>query len=126
MRHPKSAHARGRKLSAVDATVRPRQRAQKGTFHDRATTSPSHPLDYIEIPVVDVATAKEFYGSPLGWTFTDYGPDYAGIQDPARAAEVGGLANPDWVRPGGLLVLLFSDDLDASVKAVTPIQAEAL
>ena len=49
-----------------------------------------HTLDYIEIPVVDVATAKEFYGSAFGWTFTDYGPDYAGIQDPSRGAEVAG------------------------------------
>ena len=38
---------------------------------------------------------------------------------PARAgAEVGGLAKTDAVRPGGPLVLLFSDDLDASVEAV--------
>jgi uncharacterized protein len=77
-----------------------------------------HSVDYIEIPVVDVAAAKQFYGSAFGWTFTDYGPDYAGILDPSRAAEVGGLAKTDSVRPGGPLVLLFSDDLDASVKAV--------
>ena len=77
-----------------------------------------HSVDYIEIPVVDVAAAKRFYGSAFGWTFNDYGPDYAGIQDPRRAAEVGGLAKTDSVRPGGPLVLLFSGDLDASVKAV--------
>jgi catechol 2,3-dioxygenase-like lactoylglutathione lyase family enzyme len=50
-----------------------------------------HAIDYIEIPVIDVAAAKAFYGSAFGWTFTDYGPDYAGIQDPARSAEAGGL-----------------------------------
>jgi uncharacterized protein len=78
-----------------------------------------HTVDYIEIPVVDVAVAKEFYGSAFGWTFNDYGPDYAGIQDPARSgAEIGGLAKSDAVRVGGPLVLLFSDDLDASVEAV--------
>jgi uncharacterized protein len=78
-----------------------------------------HTVDYIEIPVVDVAVAKEFYGSAFGWTFNDYGPDYAGIQDPARSgAEIGGLAKSDAARVGGPLVLLFSDDLDASVEAV--------
>jgi len=78
-----------------------------------------HAVDYIEIPVVDVAAAKKFYGSAFGWVFNDYGPDYAGIQDPARdGAEVGGLAKADAVRDGGPLVLLFSDDLDASVEAV--------
>ena len=83
------------------------------------STHRHHALDYIEIPVVDVAAAKQFYGSAFGWAFNDYGPDYAGIQDPARpGAEVGGLAKSGEVRPGGPLVLLFSEDLDASVEAV--------
>ena len=78
-----------------------------------------HAIDYIEIPVVDIAAAKEFYASAFGWAFTDYGSDYAGIQDSARSgAEVGGLAKTDVVQPGGPLVLLFSDNLDASVEAV--------
>ena len=77
-----------------------------------------HAIDYIEIPVIDVAAAKAFYGSAFGWTFTDYGPDYAGIQDPTRSAEAGGLAKTDAVRSGGLVVLLFSKDLNASVDAV--------
>lgn len=77
-----------------------------------------HAIDYIEIPVIDVAAAKAFYGSAFGWTFTYYGPDYAGIQDPARSAEAGGLAKTDAVRSGGLVVLLFSEDLNASVDAV--------
>ena len=84
------------------------------------STHRHHALDYIEIPVVDIAAAKEFYGSAFGWAFNDYGPDYAGIQDPARPeAEVGGLAKTDAVRAGGPLLLLFSDDLGASVAAVT-------
>ena len=78
-----------------------------------------HSVDYIEIPVVDVAAAKQFYGSAFGWTFTDYGPDYAGIQDPSRAAEVGGLAKTDAGAPRRPVVLLFSDDLEASVAAVS-------
>jgi uncharacterized protein len=77
-----------------------------------------HAIDYVEIPVIDVAAAKAFYRSAFGWTFTDYGPDYAGIQDPARSAEAGGLAKTDAVRSGGLVVLLFSEDLNASVDAV--------
>jgi uncharacterized protein len=91
---------------------------RKGHFMTE-TPHRHHVIDYIEIPVVDVAAAKQFYGSSFGWTFTDYGPDYAGIQDPSRGAEVGGLAKTDAVRPGGPIVLLFSDDLEASVAAVT-------
>ena len=103
-------------LSAVDRTLSNLFKAEKG----RVMTEPvhrHHAVDYIEIPVV-VAAAKAFYGSAFGWTFNDYGPDYAGIQDPARSAEIGGLAKTDAVRAGGPVVLLFSEDLDASVDAV--------
>jgi predicted enzyme related to lactoylglutathione lyase len=47
--------------------------------------------------VVDVAAAKQFYGSAFGWTFTDYGPDHA-EPDPAElprsAARQDGLGTP--------------------------------
>jgi uncharacterized protein len=79
-----------------------------------------HAIDYIEISVTDLEQAKLFYGSAFGWEFNDYGPRYAGIKSPDRppASEVGGLALADDVRTGGPFVLLFSDDLDASVAAV--------
>ena len=78
-----------------------------------------HEIDYIELPVTDVARAKQFYADSFGWRFTDYGPEYAGIAGPEGSpGEVGGLAKSDDVPTGGPLVVLFSDDLDASVGAV--------
>ena len=75
-----------------------------------------HAIDYIELSVTDVAEAKRFYGAAFGWQFNDYGPDYAGIQ--GESHEMGGLAKSDAVEPGGPLVVLYSDDLEASVMAV--------
>ena len=50
-------------------------------------------IDYIEIAVDDLEQAKSFYAKALGWAFNDYGPDYAGIQDPSRPGhEFGGLS----------------------------------
>jgi predicted enzyme related to lactoylglutathione lyase len=78
-----------------------------------------HAIDYVEINVTDLATAKTFYGDAFGWQFNDYGPDYAGIRSPDGDGEVGGL-NPNAAPvPGGPLVLLWSADLDASAAAVT-------
>lgn len=74
-----------------------------------------HAIDYIEISVRDVGEAKRFYGAAFGWTFNDYGPDYAGIVGPSR--EVGGLRKAEVV-PGGPLVVLFSSALDASLAGV--------
>ena len=75
-----------------------------------------HAIDYIEFPVRDVGVAKKFYTAAFGWTFTDYGPEYAGIQGPD--GEVGGLCKVDAVSKGGPLVVLYSTDLEASVRAV--------
>jgi predicted enzyme related to lactoylglutathione lyase len=76
-----------------------------------------HTIDYIEFNVRDLAAAKRFYTSAFGWTFTDYGPTYAGIQR-AGGGEVGGLSQTNEARTTGPLVILYSDDLDKSVKAV--------
>src|SRR5687767_9830271 len=75
-----------------------------------------HAIDYIEITVTNVAEAKSFYGSAFGWTFNDYGPEYAGIQGPGR--EVGGLRQDRHVAVGGPLVFLYSKTLDDTLAKV--------
>jgi len=78
-----------------------------------------HTIDYIELTVRDIAAAKRFYETAFDWKFTDYGPTYAGIQSAEGAErEVGGLWQTDEVRTTGPLVILYSDDLDESVRAV--------
>jgi predicted enzyme related to lactoylglutathione lyase len=77
-----------------------------------------HHISYVEIPAPDLAAAKAFYGAAFGWTFTDYGDAYVGIRAPDGEGEVGGLSPVGDPVRGALLVLLFSDDLDASVAAV--------
>jgi predicted enzyme related to lactoylglutathione lyase len=36
-------------------------------------------LNYVELPVGDVAVTKAFYSQAFGWSFTDFGPDYAAM-----------------------------------------------
>ena len=85
------------------------------------TSSPlRHSLDYVELVVTDLDAAKRFYADAFGWTFTDYGPGYAGIASPSGdGSEVGGFLLADEPRPvGGPLVLLYSDDLDATSSGI--------
>lgn len=77
-----------------------------------------HGIDYIEFQVTDMQAAKAFYAAAFGWTFTDYGPAYAGVQDP-KGGEIGGFAVAETVTAGGPLVVLRSHDLEASLGAVT-------
>ena len=76
-----------------------------------------HAIDYIEIAVTDIEAAKAFYASAFGWPLVDYGPEYAGIQGEGK--EVGGLRLDTEVRAGGPLVILYSENLEGSVDAVT-------
>ena len=77
-------------------------------------------IDYVEFAVDDLETAKDFYTKALGWSFNDYGGEYAGIQDPRNPGqEVGGL-NPvtPTGRGDGVLALIRTDDADAAVASI--------
>ena len=78
-----------------------------------------HTIDYIEIPARDLEASRAFYAAAFGWTYNDYGPGYAGIRRADGDGEVGGLAGTDGdIATGTLLVLLYSDDLDATADAI--------
>src|SRR5690606_33263842 len=79
-----------------------------------------HSIDYVELPVTALAAAREFYAAAFGWEFISYGPSYAGIRTPAETGqdEAGGLrlAESAEVTRGGPFVLLYSEDLDATLE----------
>ncbi len=75
-----------------------------------------HAIDYLEFTVTDMAAAKKFYGDAFGWEFTDYGPDYAGIK--WGDTEIGGFRSDMLASSGGVLVVLYSGDLDATLQQV--------
>ncbi len=79
-----------------------------------------HTLNYTELTVTDLTAAIAFYQAAFGWTFVDYGAEYAGISSPdGDGEEVGGLLVAPEPRPaGGPLVLLYSDDLDQTAVAI--------
>lgn len=75
-----------------------------------------HGIDYIEFTVSDLEKAKKFYQAAFGWKFKDYGTSYAGIQK--DGGEAGGLLLDSKVNTGGPLVILYSNDLAASLAQV--------
>ena len=80
----------------------------------------AHVIDYIELAVDDLSQAKAFYAKALGWTFTDYGPEYSGIQDPRNPGqEFGGLSpHTPASRGEGVLALVRTEDADAALASV--------
>lgn len=79
-------------------------------------------LDYIELPASDIAATKTFYGSVFGWTFTDYGPDYTAFAFEGR--EGGFNAERKVIKTGGVLLVLYANDLDAMESKVKAADAE--
>ena len=72
-------------------------------------------IDYIEMAVGDLGRSKQFYGQTFGWELTDYGPDYCAFSDGRLN---GGFTTEGAARPGGLLVVLYADDLEDAQRKV--------
>ncbi len=81
-------------------------------------TNTHHAIDYVELPAPDLLATRMFYENAFGWRFNEYGADYAGIAAPSGDGEVGGLDGTAGNDRRAPLVLLYSDDLDASLAAV--------
>ena len=74
-------------------------------------------IDYVEMPGGGLPATKAFYAQAFGWSFTDYGPDYAAFNegldggfysDAEEAQEV--VNHP--------LVILYAHDLEAMAAKV--------
>lgn len=80
--------------------------------------SKHHHFNYVEFPATDLAEMKRFYGAAFGWSFQDWGDAYVSIHDAGvdGGFDASGSRNPT---DRGALVILYSDDLEASEKAVT-------
>ncbi|RYH04356.1 VOC family protein [Salipiger sp. IMCC34102] len=76
------------------------------------TDDPHHTLDYVEYTSPDLDRTKDFMAAAFGWSFVDYGPDYADIQ----GAGIGGGVERGAGRAP--LPVVRSTDLDASYAAV--------
>lgn len=76
---------------------------------------PHHHIDYVEFPSASTEVTKAFYQAAFGWTFIDYGPTYAAL---AGAGLDGGFQADPEATPKAPLVILYSDNLEASREAV--------
>lgn len=83
-------------------------------------TGNHHAINYIEFASTDIEATKRFYSTVFGWSFVDYGPEYASFD--AKAAGVSGgfykcdahAEQPKYAP----LVVLYSADLSATEAAI--------
>ncbi|GAA4775790.1 VOC family protein [Stakelama sediminis] len=72
-------------------------------------------LNYVELPVRDVAGQKRFYAESFGWDFTDFGPDYAAMTTGEGDLGLNGDAG-QWTAQ--LLPVIEVDDIEAVMARV--------
>jgi len=73
-------------------------------------------LNYLELPVSDVAATKAFYAAAFGWAFTDYGPDYAAAEDMPAQLGLNGTHAPG--RPAAPLPVIEVAAIEDALAAV--------
>ena len=78
-------------------------------------TPPMPRLNYVELPVADVAAAKAFYEQAFGWSLTQFGPTYAATLTGDTDIGLQGDAADATRAP---LPVIDVDDLEAALAAV--------
>ncbi|MFA7262815.1 MAG: VOC family protein [Caulobacter sp.] len=73
-------------------------------------------IDYVEFPATAIPAVKAFYSAAFGWTWVDYGPDYAAFGD---AAVDGGFNGDASEAPAKPLVVLYAHDIEGMLAKVT-------
>lgn len=80
------------------------------------SSTPVLRIDYVELPTTDLAATLRFYGAAFGWSFTDYGSDYASFSDGRLSGGFSTALKP--ATGGDPLVTLFAPDLEAAQSKV--------
>lgn len=73
-------------------------------------------LNYVELPVGDVAQSKAFYEAAFGWRLTDFGPSYAATM--TGDTDIGLQGDPAEATRAPLPVIEVGD-LEAALSAVS-------
>lgn len=69
-------------------------------------------INYVEFPAKDIAATKGFYTTVFGWSFVDYGPEYAAFSNEGID---GGFYQSNLSTSsenGSALVIFYSDNLE--------------
>lgn len=82
-------------------------------------TKHANHIDFIEFPATSpesIAMAKAFYATTFGWTFQDWGQEYA---DTASSGVGSGFNSDLDTRPNQPLAVIYTPELDATLDKVT-------
>jgi len=81
-------------------------------------------IDYVEVPSRDLAATKKFFAALFGWSFVDYGPDYAAFDDGRMAGGFFTSEKTAGVDAGAPLVVFYQPELEKTGAKVVDLGGE--
>ncbi len=78
-------------------------------------------ISYVELPVQRVGETRDFYAKAFGWSFTDFGPDYAATTGGDVDVGINGSDDHAIAR---LLPIVEVQDLEAALDSVVAAGGE--
>src|SRR5712691_12309999 len=78
-------------------------------------------IDYVEVPSRNLAATKKFFAALFGWSFVDYGPDYASFDDGRMAGGFFASEKTAGVDAGAPLVVFYQPELEKMQKKVVDL-----
>lgn len=83
-------------------------------------------INYVEFPSRNIQATKQFFQQAFGWTFEDYGPDYAAFAN--RGLDGGFFSADSAARTdnGSALIVFYSADLAATLAKVSAAGGEVI
>ena len=76
-------------------------------------------VDYLEMPSTNLAATKDFFTILFGWSFQDYGPDYAAFDDGRMTGGFFASDSTSTVAKGAPLVVFYSAELEKMLNDVS-------
>jgi uncharacterized protein len=71
-------------------------------------------INYVEYPAKDIAATKQFFEAAFGWSFVDYGPDYAAFSNQGLDGGFFKSALASVSDKGAALLIFYSQDLETT------------
>jgi predicted enzyme related to lactoylglutathione lyase len=88
------------------------------TSTEGADVNKHEKINYVEFPAKDIEATKTFFTTVFGWSFVDYGPEYAAF---SNAGLEGGFYKADLSSStdnGSALIVLYSNKLEETLSKI--------
>lgn len=75
-------------------------------------------INYVEFPSKDIKATKDFFSQAFGWSFEDFGPDYAAFSDQGVDGGFFQSELSSSTNNGAALVVFYSQDLETTQEKI--------